>query len=319
MKTSKTYFVILVFLLVTGNAFAQRDTVIMQESVKLTGKVDNRNRKIGKWIGNNKSGTKIFEASYLDDKIEGNIKRWDESGRITEDYNISQSKKNGKYTSWSYTGQDYKMESGEYLNNDRNGLWITKNSKKLVESEISYKNGQFDGSVKMYYPSQKLKSHLHFRNDSLFHHCEYFENGDLQLEFTSNGTKKTGIVKSYYPNNKPKLQGRLDEGKKVGRWYSYDEAGKKTSEDFLVVTKEGFIPRNNVICHYLKDGTLEYTEHYDSYFSDCTTLTYYDSSRKAVSTKYKKDGKIISEKEYEKKKNEIGKILLNAIEKSKAK
>jgi antitoxin component YwqK of YwqJK toxin-antitoxin module len=286
----------LILLTLSGVALAQRDTVIFEDDIKLCGKIDNKNRKIGKWTAYNASGTKVMELPFVNDEVVGNIKKWDKKGRMVEDYYVSKDgSKEGKYKSWDYEDEDNDctIEIGQYKDDEQDGKWLSTNSKNIILKEDYYSEGTSIGESKAYYPSQKLRSIGSYVNGTLHGEWKYYyEDGNLEMIRDHNSKKNSCDISIYYPNKKIKSKGQELNYMKIGVWYFYDEDGTKSSQDY----KNG--EAGNTVSYYRKNGSLDYTKEVDRH-AGVVKFVYYDSSGAVKSTSYTtKAGKRISGEEY---------------------
>jgi antitoxin component YwqK of YwqJK toxin-antitoxin module len=149
-----------------------------------------------------------------------------------------------KYPNVSYRITHKLIFKGEYQNDKRENTWIlffdvpsideelTRETpglykgdtviyehvytKKIIKSEIDYRNGKIDGALKTYYQNQNIKSELDFVEDQPCGHMKvYYDNGQLLFS----GEKVSG--KDFY---------QVDEYYKTGR-KKYE---KKISVDFIL-------------------------------------------------------------------------------------
>lgn len=96
------------------------------------------------------------------------------------------------------------------------GVIETYNEKGVLEAKADIKNGQMDGSSKIYYPSGKLQSEATFKNNvQVGVQKDYTEDGKLKLELPYKNGKLDGVAKAYDENGKVVQQATFKNGKQV--------------------------------------------------------------------------------------------------------
>ena len=92
---------------------------------------------------------------------------------------------------------------------------------------VDYKNGQADGSSKLYFPNGKLASEATFKNNvQVGVQKDYDENGKLVGELSFKNGKRDGVAKRYYPNGKVHIEAVYKNNLLDGPAKTYDENGK---------------------------------------------------------------------------------------------
>ena len=107
-----------------------------------------------------------------------------------------------------------KTKRNNYSNGEKNGQSLEYDKNGNLSSDVTYKNGQFYGIVKFYYPNGKVN------------YEEYYDEKGLTQ----------GAFNLWYPSGKLSQIGKSIDGKMVGRWLQYHENGKIKSisyYDFL--------------------------------------------------------------------------------------
>ncbi len=101
------------------------------------------------------------------------------------------------------------MNEGEYLDDQKHGLWITYYANGSKRSEGSYNRGLKEGLWLQYWPDGSIKSEATFRNDKFTGPCTvYHANGNIAHQ-------------GYYNVH----EGRSADGTKEGPWTYYEEDG----------------------------------------------------------------------------------------------
>jgi len=220
----------------------------------------NGKRWIGKGKEYDKRGELIFEGDYLNGRINGKGKEYN-NGQLKFEGDYLNGKKNGKgkefdkygnlisegeyLYNWKIKGKEYtngKLEfEGEYFFEKRwNGIVYDKNGKVIYEL-IDGK-----GKVKELYKNGKIKLEIYFSTDlEIGNGKEYDENGLLKFEGEYLNCKKwngkgydtknniayelkdgKGYIKEYYDNGKLKFEGYYLNGDKNGKGKEYNKYGE---------------------------------------------------------------------------------------------
>jgi len=103
-------------------------------------------------------------------------------------------KKNGNCTIWCYGSEQY--TEGNYLNDQRNGVWTDYWSKGIKEAEVQYKNGNKNGKVLGWYSNGSKHSEGTFLDDKKIGWWTYW-NSDGQIIYTINFSDSISISTFY--------------------------------------------------------------------------------------------------------------------------
>lgn len=77
-----------------------------------------------------------------------------------------------------------------------------------------------------YYSDGKLKVNRQFKDGVLIGEMEYFQNGEIKSEKWFKNGKLDGFYGEYYENSEnPRMEGKYDQGTKIGKWYYWDSEG----------------------------------------------------------------------------------------------
>ena len=110
-----------------------------------------------------------------------------------------------------------------------NGLWCT--HFKSLYNEIPLKNGKWEGIVRNYYESDKLKAETPFKNDRQEGIVKrYYESGKLKAEIPYKNGKLEGFEREYYESGKLWRETPYKNGKLEGIARYYYESGKLKDE-----------------------------------------------------------------------------------------
>jgi len=118
-------------------------------------------------------------------------------------------------------GTMIEAETGE----PANGLWCT--HFKSLYNEIPLKNGKWEGIVRNYYESGKIKQETPLKNDKMEGIVRrYYESGELESEIPYKNDKVEGIGRTYYKSGKLREETPFKNGKTEGIAKTYKENGR---------------------------------------------------------------------------------------------
>ena len=111
-----------------------------------------------------------------------------------------------------------------------------------------------------YFPSGAIRQEIYYREGKPFEKARFFyENGNIktQAEYDGQGMK-SGLWVNYSKDGQVFSRGNYSQGKKVGQWHYYNEAGGLEREEFL-----DEIGRSKYESIFNDDGSLNrYAEYY---------------------------------------------------------
>lgn len=161
-------------------------------------------------------------CTYKDDKLEGDMKKYDLDGSLA--YSITFSDDNPQ--SYSYLGKDGKMVANIPIPSISGPLKAYYTNGK-VSREWAYSDNVKDGTDVIYYASGQMRS-----IDTLAYNMlqgtskEYFPNGKLKYEYHYDTDNLNGICRDYWENGNLKEESVFDNGNYNGPAKFYDENGK---------------------------------------------------------------------------------------------
>ncbi len=155
----------------------------------------------GKAKGWDEYGQKIYEANFVEGIQEGLERQWYSNGEQKVEVTYTQSVPNGMATEWYPSGG--KKSEGEYANGREQGLhtWWHENGNK--DQQITYSEGLEEGTIRKWY-----------------------ENGERMLEAQFEGGERNGTNTEWYANKQKKAEGNYVAGKENGRFSSWSSKGK---------------------------------------------------------------------------------------------
>jgi TonB family protein len=169
-------------------------------------------------------GRRTEEATYLNGRLNGTLRRWDDNGNLGLEENYSSGNLNGECR---YLENGILLRSGNYLNGAKNGMFTENNREGLLLRHIWYTRGRED-SVYSYHPNGKIA----IRKTAISGitltetYQEFNEAGLLMLNGNYLSTKKQGVWTSYYPNGKKKSETPYARGAVTGIYRKWHANGK---------------------------------------------------------------------------------------------
>ena len=265
----------------------------------------NRTDKFGQKQGNWKyfweNGNLEMEGTYQNDKKKGYFKYYDETG-------------NFKYVE-KYDNDNLVVDAPETRQMDVRTVYHP-NGKPAITA--TYYKGVPDGIRREYDEDGLVIKGYVFNNGILRYEGitdesgkrqglwkEYYRTGELKSEGNYINSNQEGVWKFYFENQKIEVEGRYKNGKKEGTWYWYYPNGMILQEENWLNGKlDGeFVEYNENGEITVKGEYLEGTEEGEWFYIQGKAIekgVYYDGKRSGLwTTKWREDGKLISEIEYE--------------------
>ena len=127
------------------------------------------------------------------------------------------------------------MEEGDYVDNRKNGNWITYYNNDRVKHEITFQNNRPNGYATFYYKSGKKSEEGIWKNDRWVGEYKYYhENGNLAYEWNYNEQgKREGVQKYYHENGQLMIEGEWQDGKEAGKLVEYYANGDVKQEKYF--------------------------------------------------------------------------------------
>lgn len=128
---------------------------------------------------------------------------------------------------------EQKIEEGEYKNSRKQGLWKKYFPNQKLKSEITYKNNRPSGDYTTYYedPHGVQEQGVWKSNRNTGDFKRYHKNGQVAQEFTFNASgKRDGVQKYYHENGQIEVEVNIKEGKEEGAMKRYYANGDLKEE-----------------------------------------------------------------------------------------
>jgi antitoxin component YwqK of YwqJK toxin-antitoxin module len=125
-----------------------------------------------------------------------------------------------------------KVEEGQYGDNRKKGIWTSYFCSGNIYKKITFQNGRPDGYAIFFHENGKTAEEGTWKaNKWLGSYKNYYDNGQVQQEFTFNQAgKREGAQKYFYKDGTPQIEGNWNNGKENGLVTEYHPDGsvKKT-------------------------------------------------------------------------------------------
>lgn len=264
--------------LVVGVANYYRGVLTRREKINRT---DNFGYKQGNWKYFWPNGNLKMEVTYLNDKINGFLKMYDEDGNFlsVEKYNQGQKVEDAKETKQlekkvAYHPNGQPSIIATYYKGVPEGFRREFDEQGNVVRSYGYENGwmRFEGVLDMNGKRQGLWK-------------EYYEGGELRSQGKYVNSNAVGVWKYYFPNKTIEIIGGYDQkGRKNGDWIWYYANGDtmisahyETGEldgEYVEYDEDGSIISRGNYVEGSEDGPWEY------YNGGCSEKgSYYDGMR----------------------------------------
>ena len=179
-------------------AFGQKEykTFYVSGQLREKGQLNKNGQPIGEWISYYPSGKVFIISNYENGELKGDIKSFDENGKLIQ---ITHSE-TGLTEGFNESGKLWYF--GKQKNGKKEGEW-TFLSNGLKQKIQNYENGQLNGEYK-----------------------SYDENGKLYCKGKYEKGKRVGEWKFYFSNGALKEIGYYQNDKSIGTWIEYDKEGE---------------------------------------------------------------------------------------------
>ena len=164
---------------------------------------------------------------------------------------------------------------GNYVNGNKDGMWITYNYRGFVFTVESYKNGVKNGAFINFDDSGNMKEEYYYKNGNLNGHKRTFATGERLMHdvIYINGALN-GLSQIFYESNdKVQEEGYYKNGVRdsVTKWFNTD--GKLMAEYFY---KNGKFDGMNKI--FFESGNVEREEAYSNNIENGVHKEYFDTT-----------------------------------------
>ncbi len=211
---------ILSFIIVIIICSVSASSILAQPNVK-----DAQGRKQGLWV-QYKDGVKFYEGSFMDDKPQGEFRRFYKSGRIMSKSVYSEL---GSVCLAEFYYDDRKTTvkaRGLYVNQIKDSLWLLYNEEGTLVSEENYTMGTPTGIWKLFnFNGSLVKETTYLQGKIHGAQKEFFEDGNPKRIMTFSEDSLQGSFQVFYPNKIQRVDGFFNKGSQEGEWKYYNEDG----------------------------------------------------------------------------------------------
>lgn len=212
---------LLILLLWTNNPF-----LMAQQSAQNV--TDSKGKKQGVWIKKRADGKLVYEGSFFNDLPVGKWKRYHPNGKLMAELDYGGMAGDTCRTTL-FDEEGLLMARGAYYQQKKEGVWSTYNERGQLSGKQFYKQGLQEGIGEAFGAGGKLLEQTEWENGRLNGVSKVYDpNGQLVYEITYKDDRLDGPVVYYHPSGKIRLQGTYAEGKRIGTWKSFSQAGVPT-------------------------------------------------------------------------------------------
>lgn len=185
--------------------------------------LDDKGRKQGLWKKELANGNLLYEGHFKNDQPVGEFKRYHTNGLLKA--RLIYSEKSDTTVAELYDLRGKLMAKGNYLNQQKEGLWKYFQKDQLV-SEEHFIHDKKNGISKTYYQTGELFEETTWVDDQKTGvYRAYFKSGSPYLECMMLNGKRNGTCLVYYENGKHELDALYEQGLRNGEWRYYHENG----------------------------------------------------------------------------------------------
>ena len=265
-----------------------------------------------------KNGRKKSEMTYKNDELDGYYKSYHENGTLDDEGWYKAGSKQGLWKTYYVNGK--LSYEGYYLDNALNGY--TKNYningepkyKEIYESGMLIGVVMYDSVGKAYDSTRYDKGNglytLHYQNGIAYFQAamkgglcqgpftkKYF-NGSLHETGSFNFGSRDNIDVMYFPNGVKQFEGTYNNGKNIGNWKYYNEAGELVDEtrfdkDGNIKSRQSYASGMLRIDYNYLDGEKDSAQIYYGDDGKVALVLYYDTGDLEGYAYEGKDGKLV--------------------------
>lgn len=155
----------------------------------------------------------------FDPQLTGNYTYYNKNGLVARQGRVEDGKRVGKWQVWDPNGtliKEIQYDTGSYIHPK-----TKERIKYYAKLKSWYPNGNrlLEGLVTSFDRYYRCDQEMNVKLENLYYNKYYDSTGALVL------TEGTGPVKEFHMNGEKRLEGKLENGKKIGLWRYFDENG----------------------------------------------------------------------------------------------
>lgn len=183
-------------------------------------KRDEQGRRQGEWAKKYRNGRYAYEATFVDDKPVGTVKRYHENGQLSstqlflggDSCRVVLYFENGK-----------KQGEGLYISEKREGEWKFYNENSILVARENYRNGLLHGKRIVYFDTGEVSEESYYidgvQNGAWI---QYFRSGEWRLRTNYTNGKLDGQYKCRdMLTGQMSVEGTYRNGTHIGNWKIY--------------------------------------------------------------------------------------------------
>lgn len=256
----------------------------------------------GKWIATGPQGIVYKHLNYEDTKQSGKQTFFHNHGEISQTFNMVDDNIEGPLKSYEYGDPNIVSYEGYYIADERQGLFISRNSENHITEKNYYVDGKLDGWNITYSADGQLDQKSYYEEGLLLGIHKYDTAGNVSEHWLENGT---GTIEYTYPDGTKSFVGTYKNGKanESFKWY-YPDGSLETSGNYVNGTRSG------EWSYYYLNGQLTsklnymggnrvgpYTSYYDNGKKNIV-CTYVNGEIEGEYTKYFRNGNLKEKSDY---------------------
>ncbi len=178
------------------------------------------------------NGQLKVEETYLDGKLNGLRKKYDELGRIWAEEHYQNNMLEGQVRIHNYFKDKVFEEEATFSANRLNGLRKTFYPNGKISVEETYKDGKLEGIRRSYYEDGPINTEETYKDDRLNGpRMRYYDNGKLWNSEHYMEGRLHGVRKDYYISGQVRLEEKYENGRLEGVKTFYYDNGKPMYEE----------------------------------------------------------------------------------------
>jgi len=218
-------------------------------------KRDEQGRRQGPWQGTFPSGRIRYQGQFENDNPTGTFKYFYNDGALRAELTHTLGKDTVPAVYFHRNRQ--KLAQGQFVTNQREGLWVFFSERGERLSETWYKNGLQHGKTTTYFPNGPIAETVDYVDGEKHGQwIQYFEDGTFRLNALYEKNNLNGQFKLFHENGKPLLTAYYNNNLPHQHWTFYTAEGEVEREIFyqngLIVEEKIHIEREIEITIPLK-------------------------------------------------------------------
>lgn len=178
------------------------------------------------------NGNVRLEATYRNNKLEGELLRYNEQGMLLSRESYKDGKLNGAAQYYNYYTPGTMVTSANYQNSLLEGEWSTTFPNGNLRSKATYRNGQLQGPKNIFYQNGNINVKENYENGK--HEGQrlvYFPEGTLWYQENYKNGHLDGERFCFFPNGKKFIEEYYIDGLLEGARTTFTKDGQVLSQE----------------------------------------------------------------------------------------